>query len=212
MTNHIESLRNYITNGTLIRGKWTGTDAQGRHTACLLAAMVPQCGEDQSSAACPADVMPSWLARLTPDLDDRGTLAAWPAMVERFASLAARWHTLDAAAWLRVQYTFLAACVREAASHTNEKKALDVCERVALLCDGVVETGVVDAKAFDDARAEAWAAAWAAWAAAWAAETAWAAAWAARAAAAEAAWAEAWAAWDRVTVALFDAIEKELTA
>jgi hypothetical protein len=215
LTAAVQRLNAHIESGTLIRNAWTGTDAEGRATACLLAAMVPQCGESLSSDPCPAGVMPSWLARLTPDLDDRGSLEAWPAMVKRFASLAARWHALDAAAWLRVRFTFLGAVVREAASHTKNPRALAVCERVALLCDGVVTTGIIDAKAFDDAQAAAAAEAEAAGAASWAARAAAEEA-AARAAAAEAeaeaAAEEAVASWDRMTATLFDAIEAELTA
>lgn len=209
MQEHIQRLNRHIEQGTLIRGEWVGTDASGRETACLLAAMVPQCGEDENSSACPATIMPSWLAHLTPNLEDKGSLASWPGMVQRFAGLAARWHVLDAAAWQRIQFGWLAAVVREAASHAKEPAVTAICERVAALCDGVVTTGVIDAAAFDAARKAAWNT-WAAWAAAWAsAEAAWAAAWAAWAAAwADAASAEA--AWDRMTAALFDCIEKEL--
>ncbi len=156
MQEHIESLRRHIEQGTLIRGKWTGTDEQGRHTVCLLAAMVPQCGSDQSASACPADVMPMWLAHLTPRLDDNGSDEAWPGMVKRFASLAARWHTLDVAAWQRVQFTWLAAVVRDAAKHTTDPAAVCICNRVAALCDGVATTGAIGAALFGSARREAW--------------------------------------------------------
>ena len=58
---NVELLNKHIAEGTLIRNQWTGTDAQGRATACLLAALAPECGADQSAASCPAEVMPSWL-------------------------------------------------------------------------------------------------------------------------------------------------------
>jgi hypothetical protein len=256
----VERLQTFITEGRLLRNQWVGADAKGRETACLLAALSPEAGRLGESSACPAHVMPSWLAHLTPDLDDRGSEAAWPGMVQRYAALAAQWHKLDDAAWLRVQYRFLAATVREAVKHvaTTETDVLAACNRVIELCEQVVETGQIDEEAF---RAAAWAARAAAWAAraaraaAWAARAAAEAAWAARAAraaaeaaeaaraAAEAAWAAraaAWAAeaaaeaaeaaaeaaeaaeaaaeaaeaaeaaWDRLTVALFEAIELEL--
>lgn len=59
-----------IAENRLIRGAWTGTDEHGRATACLLAALAPACGEAQDAAACPAEVMPRWFARLTPCIND----------------------------------------------------------------------------------------------------------------------------------------------
>jgi hypothetical protein len=234
MNERIERLNAYINEGRVIRNQWTGTDAQGRETACLLAALSPEAGSSQEASACPAHVMPSWLAYLTTDLNDRGSNAAWPGMVRRYAALAARWHRLDDAAWLRVQYKVLAATVREAKSYVaDQADVLAACEQVVELCEQVVETGKVDEEAFRAAaaraaaaraaadavvRSAAWAAARAAWVAADAADAAdaasapsRAAAWAAETArvAEVAAWAAA-AAWDHVTAALFEAIEVEL--
>ncbi len=200
-TEAVERLNTFIVEGRLIRKAWTGTDAKGRETACLLAALAPQCGEDERASVCPADIMPEWLAIMTPSLDDRGSDSAWPGMVRRYASLAARWAALDAAAWLRVEYRFRAAAVREARSHTASEQVQAVRDRVIALCCSVVETGRVDASAFMAAEAAA------AWAAEAEAAEAWA--WAAEAARAARAAAEA-AAWDRMTVALFEAIELEL--
>ena len=75
----MNQLQQYIDEGRLIRNAWTGTDAEGRHTACLLAAIAPVCGEEESASVCPAEVMPEWLAHLTPWMDDNGTSGAWPA-------------------------------------------------------------------------------------------------------------------------------------
>ena len=38
----MKTLEQHIDDGTLIRNGWTGTDDQGRETACLLAALAPQ--------------------------------------------------------------------------------------------------------------------------------------------------------------------------
>lgn len=155
MNEAIERLNKAIEEGTLIRNAWTGTDEQGRHTACLLAAMVPECGECRSSGACPAEVMPAWLATLTPWIDDAGSAEAWPAMVRRYAAVAARWHVLSSADWLRVEYAVRALIVREAIRHTTEPAALAACERVAVLCEGVASGGAVDDEAFRSARVAA---------------------------------------------------------
>ena len=76
-----------LADGTLIRESWTGTDSKGRQTACLLAVIVPKCGVDQSAYSCPSEVMPAWLAHLTPWIDDAGTIEAWPAHIREYARL-----------------------------------------------------------------------------------------------------------------------------
>jgi hypothetical protein len=216
--------------GTLIRQSWIGTDAQGRETACLLAALVPACGRQQSAGACPADVMPAWLAELTPWIDDAGTLAHWPAVVRRYADLASRWHILTPLAWRKLDYATRAICVREALPHVtvDDWGVRAACDLVLVLLDEAAETGDLPAEAAAEA-AEA-AGARARDAAAWAARAARAAAGAAAACAAGgpaareaagAAWAAAAcaaggpaarAAADRIIDATLDAIEREIEA
>lgn len=182
-----------LSAGTLIRRSWTGTDAQGRETACMLAALVPVCGAKQSAAACPADVMPAWLAELTPWIDDAGTLDHWPAVVRRYADLASRWHILTPLAWRKLDFATRAICVREALTHVtvDDWGVRAACDRVLVLLDEAARTGDLPAAA----RA----------ARAWAAE-------AARAAAAEAEEAWAAAASDRIIDATLDAIERAIEA
>ena len=128
-------LRTLIDEGRLIRDQWIGEDAQGRETACLLAALSPEAARDGSASACPASIMPAWLAYLTPWMDDSGSDAAWPAMVRRYADLAARWHVLAPEAWERCKFRSLAIIVREAMMHTTHEPALAACRTVAGLCD-----------------------------------------------------------------------------
>jgi hypothetical protein len=131
-----ERLNYHINAGTLIRRAWTGSDAQGRKTACLLAAMVPACGDARAASVCPADVMPSWLAHLTPWIDDAGTLGAWPGHIKRYAALAARWGDWTPAQWERKRQIVRAACVREAMRHTIDAAVLRICEDVAATLEG----------------------------------------------------------------------------
>jgi hypothetical protein len=184
-------------------------------------------------------LLPKWFAELVPPIDDRGSVEAWPGMVQRFAEVVGRAATvLDTAAWERVKFRCLSIFVREAKSHTTDAKAAAVCETVIGLCDRSAAGEVIPKEAWESRAAETWesqaedgasraaegsaeAAKWAAAAAeaqaaegAAAAAAAEAAKWAARAAAAETladgdAW-EAWAAaWDRMTSAILDAIEAE---
>ena len=144
-----EHLNQMITEGRLIRGAWTGTDARGRETACLLAALAPECGTRQSPDACPAEVMPGWLAHLTPWIDDAGTLEAWPGVIRRYAAIAGRWHVLDAAAWQRAEWRVKVACVEEALCHvtTDHWGVRASCEGVLTVLRRAVETGQIDESA-----------------------------------------------------------------
>jgi len=201
----IDRLEIYHQQGRLIRRAWTSTDAQGRETACLLAALVPECGVMESADSCPASVLPPWLANLTPWLDDAGTAAAWPGFVARYVAVLRSWN-LDAAQSQRCDYLCRALIVREARSRTLDPQCIAACDTVIALCDR--------AAAGSSHTAEEWAAACAAaWAAARAAAcdatrdaaraAARAAAWAAARAAAWAA--EAAAAWDAACDATRDA-------
>ena len=177
------TLQEHIDRGTLIRNAWKGTDEQGRETACLLAALSPEVYNSEKASACPASVMPAWLAYLTPNIDDNGSIEAWPAMVRRYALLANQWGKLTDTQWLRAQFQFRKACVQEAMANTDNKLVLVACNQVIDYLDSVIESGEGD-----EPRRSA---------AEYAAESA------ARSAARS-------AAWDNLTVKLFEAIEAEL--
>ena len=221
--------------GRLIRGKWSDTDAQGRELLCLYTALAGDA--DARPGTCPADMCPRWLAHLSPWINDAGTAAHWPSVVDRFARLAPRLGEIQGDRSARLDYRCRAIAVREARSHVaGGHAALGVIDGVLALLDRASAGAPVTADEW--ARAEAWAAAaetraaWAAAAAEAAAaaraaeEAAWAAAAAAARAAEAAAWAaaaaaawSAWAAWaaaaaaaaaaDRIIDAILDAIEAE---
>jgi hypothetical protein len=212
-------LDEFIAEDRLVRKKW----GDGQERACLLLALAPEVGAEGAVARCPAYLIPSWLAYLTPDLDDCGTEAAWPAMVRRYSVVVRRGATtLDDAGWRRVLARTMLAVLAEATPHDTSGS----CARVAALWTRVLagdepraeEWAVAAARAARAAEAAAAEAAWAAGgvAAAVAAAAGAGAAWArsAAAAAAEAAaaanLAAAWeVAWDRMTTAILDGIELE---
>src|SRR5690348_10976978 len=112
MAQRLARLSGMIVDGRLLRNRWRDTVTEpGRERACLLAALVPENEVKNGDvvASCPAEVMPQWLAILTPSIDDNGTLAAWPVMTRRYAEAARRWSVLDAPAWDRVRHQFLGA-------------------------------------------------------------------------------------------------------
>lgn len=137
----VQTLNQHIEDDTLIRYSWTGIAKDGRHTACLLAALVPECGEDETTN-CPANVMPQWLSNLVPAINDYGSSNAWPSMVRRFAKLAAQWHVLDAEAWRRTNFAFRVYCVTQAMNTTKSELVLDACQCVIDYFQNFTRTGL----------------------------------------------------------------------
>jgi hypothetical protein len=171
-----------IAEGRLIRHKWQDL---GKNTACLLATLSPEVGAQETVAACPSEVMPQWLAHLTPWIDDAGSSVMWSSVVSRYAAIAHKWGDWSAEAWERKHYLIRAAFVREAMRHTKDARTLEVCETSAALCERQGQGGIVVRKDWRAAESAAKAAAWAAESAAESAAKA--AAWAAAKAAAESA-------------------------
>lgn len=217
--------------GRLIRFHWDGIDDAGRATACLYAALVPGAS---GTGDCPASLMPQWLANIVPYVDDRGSAAAWPAMIERFGLAVPIMGRLTPEAERRVLAKTMLAALAIARPHNPE-----TCGPVIALWERELAG---DSPALMDWRAVRWVAArwmaecWTAQAAAQAAQAAAAAAemveaqetaaeaacWAAQAAgwAAQAAGAaaaqeeaaeavEAQAAWGKITDMLLTAVEAE---
>lgn len=165
-----------VKNNEVKRGQWQ---------AYLLSQLSPEAEAAKDAAACPADVMPAWLAILTPKIDDECSLAHWPDVIRRYASLAHQWHVLTPAQWTRLDYRCRAIAVREAMRHTTEEPVIAACNGVLALLDRAGTGGEVSHEEWAEAEARA-----------------------ARAARAEAA--AAAAAWDRMIDAWLDAIEQEI--
>ena len=226
LNERFDRLCTFITEDRLVRNTW----GDGQERACLLLALAPEVGADGAVFRCPADVIPPWLAALTPGLDDNGSDAAWPAMVRRYSVVVRRGaETLDDAGWQRVLARTMLTMLAGAAPQDPSGS----CPRVSALWTRVLAGEEPRAEEWAEAAAAAWAAAEAAEAAAGAAEAAWTTVWAARTAAEAAAWearraagaaaavawaeAAAWveaaaareATWDRITTALLDGIEIE---
>lgn len=173
-----ERLDKYIADGSLLRGAWWEGERRrdGYDRACLLLAIAPECGKrdedgDASGdpAACPSWLLPEWLARLTPWLDDTGSDEAWPEHVRRYSRAVRLVPSLGPDAQRRLLFAVCASIVRSVLEFAGSTK--DVCERVlALLERAAAGEAVSDGEwetAHGDARAEAAAAA-----ARWAAEAA----------------------------------------
>ncbi len=177
-----ERLDQFIRENRLIRKAWTGTDAQGRETACLLAALAPECAKG-NVIECPSELMPQWLAELTPWIDDAPSEEAWPVIVKRYAELSHRWHVLTPDAWSRLDFTARAIAVRKAREFVPASRVgvMNAIDDVLALLGRATDGGDVNANEWAAARV---------------------AARAARAAEAQAA--------DQIITAILDAIEVEI--
>ena len=114
-----DRLDTYIAEDRILRGAWFDADG-GRERACLLVALAPEVGEGMIFA-CPASLLPPWLAYLTPSLDDGVSLGAWPEVIRNYARTVRRGATtLDASGWRRVQARFLLAVLAEVPSPESE--------------------------------------------------------------------------------------------
>jgi hypothetical protein len=81
-------------------------------------------------------------------IDDAPSEAAWPGYVERYAAVLPRLASLPESASRTCEYAVRALILREACGHTQDARAVAVCEAVIALCDRVV--------AGDEPRADEW--------------------------------------------------------
>jgi hypothetical protein len=180
-----DALDRAIDEGRVIWGDWT-REEDGRHLACLLAHLAPECGETRDASACPGDVLPPWLAHLTPWMDDNVSDAYRPALWREYARVVRRAAILTADDWRRLDYAARAIAVRDARPHAEGSQLAAIDGVLALL-----DRGAAGDWPSDDEMEQAARATWMAYA------VTEAAAWAAANAPANAAatWAAARAAW-----------------
>ncbi len=196
--------------GLIVQGQWHGKGDDGREISCLLGAIDPSVEE---AADCNGELMPMWLAVLTPILFDGIVEEEAVPMARRYGEMVARWHVLEPEAWDRVRARFLirtidvaAQAARAEAVAAAEARADAAARGVRAAIKNSLEAARARAEAVAAAEARADAAARAARAAeAWAAQEA-----AARAAAAAAAVGAA--AYLSMFTFLLDQIEAEITA
>ncbi len=103
--------------GRIIHKAWR-KKSRGKEMVCALAAFGPNIN---STADCPAEYMPSWLAELIPVLDDGLPNDQIEAFARGLGERAKRWHVIDADGWDRVRVGFLSYLIRS---------ALDAAEKV----------------------------------------------------------------------------------
>jgi len=102
-----DRLDRFIEEDRIVRHTW----GDGQELACLLLAIAPEVsyeddnGQTYSSPMrCPADVLPKWMAKLTPYIDDCGSDTAWPKTIRRYArTVRAASMTFSEEQWAKVE-------------------------------------------------------------------------------------------------------------
>ena len=181
--NAYDRLDKFISEGRIVRRVW----GDGKERACLLSALAPECAEATDSYACPAELMPAWLARMVPEMDDEGSEAAWEGFVKDFAAAIRKTAGWEVGEWQQLEYKVKIIAIEEAMQHTKDEEVLEICGKVISL---LLRAGAGEDVAEELAAAE---------------DAAWAAAWVAAEADKEAA---AWAAWDRMNSAIIEAMNE----
>ena len=123
-----------VEAGTLVQGKWHGNGDDGRAIACLLGAIDPKVNKP---ADCNGELMPMWLAELTPALFDGISFSEINMIARRYGQLVARWHILQEPNWQVILRNFLVRTIDDAvdaARPGNEGKAywqqvVEACEQ-----------------------------------------------------------------------------------
>ena len=123
-----------IERNLVIRHAWK----EGENRACLLLWLAPEVETENKGlyavGNCPSDLLPRWLAGLTPEIDDWGTKEAWPATIRRYASVVRRAAlTFDADAWHLVWARLQVRVIRKIAEKHGltklQTESLDYIER-----------------------------------------------------------------------------------
>jgi hypothetical protein len=138
-----ERLDRMIEEGRIVRREW----GDGVERACLLLAVAPEVGPDgaHGPGACPATVMPQWLARLTPWIDDAGSVEHWPAVIRRYREVvpAARGR-LDDAGWERCRCAVLTVIAEAVADAAWAAADADAADAVALAAARAASDRMID--------------------------------------------------------------------
>jgi hypothetical protein len=103
------NILSYIDEGRLIRGAWS-KEREGKHLGCLLHAT----GGYEKVAACPAELMPRWMAETTIKLFDGLPDDAVVDISKRYADLIGRWNRFTPSNWDHVLRRWLARVIDQA--------------------------------------------------------------------------------------------------
>jgi len=77
---------------------------------CLLGAMHKESAINRHHSYCPKEIMPKFMAAITPIINDYVSTEKWEAMVDRYIGLASKWYKLTPDQWSEIErYAAIAA-------------------------------------------------------------------------------------------------------
>jgi hypothetical protein len=80
------------------------------HQYCLLGAMHKESAINRHHSYCPQEIMPKFMAAITPIIDDYVSRENWESMVQRYISLASKWYRFTPDQWSEIErYAAIAA-------------------------------------------------------------------------------------------------------
>ena len=77
--------------------------AEGVEIESIIAALVPEMEKWRQVDMVPPELMPTWMAWVTPWMEDHGRKERWGALVQTYASLLVRWDILGPQDWDRIE-------------------------------------------------------------------------------------------------------------
>lgn len=125
----------HVSEGRLAQRTWHKKDDEGREIACLLGAMHPSV---KAPKDCNGDLMPMWLAELTPQLFDGIPEESARDVGERYGILVGQWHVLSGADWEALLTKFLCFTIDTALDAARPvAEGQPYWARVAAACPGM---------------------------------------------------------------------------
>lgn len=94
----------HVQHRTLVQNHWSRKDAYDRTCVCLLRAFGPDINDP---ANCPVELMPEWLARLLPLINDGMPAVFYYDFAADFVGSAQHWATFQPSEWARIRSAML---------------------------------------------------------------------------------------------------------
>jgi hypothetical protein len=86
---------------------------------CLLGAMHKESAINRHHNYCPTEIMPKFMAAITPIIDDYVSLEKWEDMVSRYIGLASKWYKLNSDQWSEIERYAAIAAIWDYGDKTN---------------------------------------------------------------------------------------------
>jgi hypothetical protein len=125
----------YCETGRLVQNAWHGRDNDGRAIACLLGAIDPRI---TAAAQCNGDLMPMWLATLTPILFDGISTNIVTLIGKRYGLLVRQWHKLTPDDWELVLRNIIVHIIDNAifvVAPLNNARVISACNQCKAAID-----------------------------------------------------------------------------